>query len=132
MEQVPLTVIVAWILGVKMDLNFNLLETSSLALSIIVTAFTLQVIYIVYLFDLLFLSHLIVRTIGMARRKFIHLNSAIYIKYRMELLTTWKALFFYCATLSSGHAFLFPEPQLVSSLLLHSQLFLFEFLFWSR
>lgn len=88
MEQVPLTVIVAWILGVKMDLNFNLLETSSLALSIIVTAFTLQVIYIVYLFDLLFLSHLIVRTIGMARRKFIHLNSAIYIKYRMELLTT--------------------------------------------
>ncbi|KAM7526479.1 hypothetical protein LguiA_016381 [Lonicera macranthoides] len=39
---VPLSVIVAWILGIKMDLNFNLLETSSLALSIIVTAFTLQ------------------------------------------------------------------------------------------
>ncbi|KAG8374410.1 hypothetical protein BUALT_Bualt11G0128900 [Buddleja alternifolia] len=39
---VPLTVIVAWIIGIDMDLDFNLLETSSLALSIIVTAFTLQ------------------------------------------------------------------------------------------
>ncbi|ANM65637.1 cation exchanger 3 [Arabidopsis thaliana] len=40
---VPLSVIVAWILGIKMDLNFNILETSSLALAIIITAFTLQV-----------------------------------------------------------------------------------------
>lgn len=40
---VPLTIIVAWILGINMDLNFNLLETGSLALSIIITAFTLQV-----------------------------------------------------------------------------------------
>ncbi|XP_056172648.1 vacuolar cation/proton exchanger 3 [Syzygium oleosum] len=39
---VPFCVIVAWIMGIKMDLNFNLLETGSLALSIIVTAFTLQ------------------------------------------------------------------------------------------
>ncbi|KAF6147064.1 hypothetical protein GIB67_036783 [Kingdonia uniflora] len=39
---VPLTVIVAWILGISMDLNFNLLETGSLAFSILVTAFTLQ------------------------------------------------------------------------------------------
>ncbi|CAN8254719.1 unnamed protein product [Cochlearia groenlandica] len=39
---VPLSVIVAWILGIKMDLNFNVLETSSLALAIIITAFTLQ------------------------------------------------------------------------------------------
>ncbi|KAF8038518.1 hypothetical protein BT93_B1156 [Corymbia citriodora subsp. variegata] len=39
---VPLCVVVAWIMGIKMDLNFNLLETGSLALSIIVTAFTLQ------------------------------------------------------------------------------------------
>uniref|UniRef100_A0A5B6ZRJ7 Vacuolar cation/proton exchanger n=1 Tax=Davidia involucrata TaxID=16924 RepID=A0A5B6ZRJ7_DAVIN len=39
---VPLCVIVAWIIGVKMDLDFNLLETGCLALSIIVTAFTLQ------------------------------------------------------------------------------------------
>ncbi|PNX94100.1 vacuolar cation/proton exchanger 3-like protein, partial [Trifolium pratense] len=39
---VPLCVIVAWIMGVKMDLNFNILETGSLALAIIVTAFTLQ------------------------------------------------------------------------------------------
>lgn len=41
-HQVPLSVIVAWILGIKMDLNFNILETSSLALAIIITAFTLQ------------------------------------------------------------------------------------------
>ncbi|KFK36713.1 hypothetical protein AALP_AA4G160000 [Arabis alpina] len=39
---VPLTIIVAWIIGIDMDLNFNLLETGSLALSIIITAFTLQ------------------------------------------------------------------------------------------
>ncbi|CAH2064356.1 unnamed protein product [Thlaspi arvense] len=39
---VPLSVIVAWILGINMDLNFNLLETSCLALAIIITAFTLQ------------------------------------------------------------------------------------------
>ncbi|VVB11978.1 unnamed protein product [Arabis nemorensis] len=39
---VPLTIIVAWILGINMDLNFSLLETGSLALSIIITAFTLQ------------------------------------------------------------------------------------------
>ncbi|GFY83755.1 cation exchanger 1 [Actinidia rufa] len=40
---VPLSVITAWIIGINMDLNFNLLETGSLALSILVTAFTLQV-----------------------------------------------------------------------------------------
>ncbi|CDY29050.1 BnaC07g32560D [Brassica napus] len=39
---VPLSVIVAWIMGIKMDLNFNILETSCLALAIIITAFTLQ------------------------------------------------------------------------------------------
>ncbi|KFK34433.1 hypothetical protein AALP_AA5G144200 [Arabis alpina] len=39
---VPLSVIVAWIMGVNMDLNFNILETSSLAVAIIITAFTLQ------------------------------------------------------------------------------------------
>ncbi|KAM6550651.1 hypothetical protein CsatB_000459 [Cannabis sativa] len=39
---VPLCVVVSWIMGIKMDLNFNLLETSSLAIAIIVTAFTLQ------------------------------------------------------------------------------------------
>ncbi|TKY63496.1 Vacuolar cation/proton exchanger 3 [Spatholobus suberectus] len=42
MFAIPLCVIVAWILGIKMDLNFNLLETGSLALAIITTAFTLQ------------------------------------------------------------------------------------------
>lgn len=39
---VPLCVVVAWIMGVPMDLNFDLLETGSLAFSIILTAFTLQ------------------------------------------------------------------------------------------
>ncbi|XP_050204617.1 vacuolar cation/proton exchanger 3 [Mercurialis annua] len=39
---VPLCVVVAWIMGIEMDLNFNLLETGALALSIIATAFTLQ------------------------------------------------------------------------------------------
>ncbi|XP_021753905.1 vacuolar cation/proton exchanger 3-like [Chenopodium quinoa] len=39
---VPLCVIVAWIMGIEMDLNFNTIETGCLALSIIVTAFTLQ------------------------------------------------------------------------------------------
>lgn len=42
-SQVPLCVIVAWIMGINMDLNFNLLETGSLALAIVATAFTLQV-----------------------------------------------------------------------------------------
>ncbi|GKB58181.1 hypothetical protein Tco_0914367, partial [Tanacetum coccineum] len=39
---VPLSVIVAWIIGVDMDLDFSLLETGSLTLAILVTAFTLQ------------------------------------------------------------------------------------------
>ncbi|KAI3474205.1 hypothetical protein Pfo_029918 [Paulownia fortunei] len=39
---VPLSVIVSWIIGIRMDLDFNLLETSALALAILVTAFTLQ------------------------------------------------------------------------------------------
>ncbi|KAK7305394.1 hypothetical protein VNO77_43299 [Canavalia gladiata] len=39
---VPLSVVVAWIIGIEMDLDFNLLETGCLAFTIIVTAFTLQ------------------------------------------------------------------------------------------
>ncbi|CAO2820092.1 unnamed protein product [Amaranthus hypochondriacus] len=39
---VPLCVVVAWIMGVEMDLDFNTIETGCLALSIILTAFTLQ------------------------------------------------------------------------------------------
>ncbi|PON35975.1 Calcium/proton exchanger CAX [Trema orientale] len=39
---VPLSVIVAWIMHIRMDLDFSLLETSSLAFTIIITAFTLQ------------------------------------------------------------------------------------------
>ncbi|CAN4102217.1 unnamed protein product [Withania somnifera] len=39
---VPLCVIIGWIIGVDMDLDFSLLETGSLAFSIILIAFTLQ------------------------------------------------------------------------------------------
>lgn len=42
MFAIPLSIVVAWIIGVDMDLNFNLLETGSLSLSIFVTALTLQ------------------------------------------------------------------------------------------
>ncbi|KAK4363725.1 hypothetical protein RND71_018966 [Anisodus tanguticus] len=40
---VPLCVIMGWIIGVDMSLDFSLLETGSLAFSIILIAFTLQV-----------------------------------------------------------------------------------------
>ncbi|KAG5069174.1 hypothetical protein JHK85_001551 [Glycine max] len=53
---VPLCVIVAWIMGIKMDLNFNFLETRSLALAIIITTFILHVLldanFVVELSDL--------------------------------------------------------------------------------
>ncbi|KAL8214766.1 hypothetical protein R6Q57_004215 [Mikania cordata] len=39
---VPLSVIIAWIIGINMDLDFNLLETGSLSLGVLVTAFTLH------------------------------------------------------------------------------------------
>ncbi|KAG6518463.1 hypothetical protein ZIOFF_021938 [Zingiber officinale] len=39
---VPLCVMVAWIMGIKMDLDLNLLETGSLIMAILVIAFTLQ------------------------------------------------------------------------------------------
>ncbi|XP_073016845.1 vacuolar cation/proton exchanger 3-like [Primulina eburnea] len=39
---IPLSVLISWIMGVDMDLDLNPLETSCLALSILVTAFTLQ------------------------------------------------------------------------------------------
>ncbi|KAL6534374.1 Vacuolar cation/proton exchanger 1 [Orobanche hederae] len=39
---VPLCVVVSWIIGIRMDLAFDLLETSILALSILVTTFALQ------------------------------------------------------------------------------------------
>lgn len=39
---VPLSVIVAWIMGIEMDLDFKLLETGSLVVAIIVISFTLQ------------------------------------------------------------------------------------------
>lgn len=41
--QIPLTMIVAWVKGVNVGLDFSLLETGSLAMTIFVTAFTLQV-----------------------------------------------------------------------------------------
>ncbi|KAG8484808.1 hypothetical protein CXB51_021695 [Gossypium anomalum] len=42
MFAVPLCVVVGWIMRIKMDLDFNLLETGCLALTILVVAFTLQ------------------------------------------------------------------------------------------
>ncbi|CAO2840841.1 unnamed protein product [Amaranthus hypochondriacus] len=39
---VPLCVIIAWIMHIKMDLSLSLLETSCFALSVLITAFTLQ------------------------------------------------------------------------------------------
>ncbi|XP_071701069.1 vacuolar cation/proton exchanger 3-like [Rutidosis leptorrhynchoides] len=39
---VPMSVIVSWIVGIKMNLDFNLIETGSLAITIIAVAFTLQ------------------------------------------------------------------------------------------
>ncbi|XP_022948688.1 vacuolar cation/proton exchanger 3-like isoform X1 [Cucurbita moschata] len=39
---VPLCVIVGWIMGINMDLNFNVLETASLALSIMASSSILQ------------------------------------------------------------------------------------------
>ncbi|CAI0425396.1 unnamed protein product [Linum tenue] len=39
---IPVCVIVAWIAGIDMDLNFNTVETGCLAVAIITTAFTLQ------------------------------------------------------------------------------------------
>ncbi|KAK1264917.1 Vacuolar cation/proton exchanger 1a [Acorus gramineus] len=40
---IPITVIVAWIMGIPMDLDFKLLETASLFVAVLVTAFTLQI-----------------------------------------------------------------------------------------
>ncbi|WOL17568.1 vacuolar cation/proton exchanger 1a-like isoform X2 [Canna indica] len=39
---IPLCVILAWIMGIRMDLDLQLLETSSLMISILIVAFTLQ------------------------------------------------------------------------------------------
>ncbi|KAK1272059.1 Vacuolar cation/proton exchanger 1a [Acorus gramineus] len=39
---IPLTVVVAWIMGIRMDLDFKLLETTSLFVGVLVTVFTLQ------------------------------------------------------------------------------------------
>ncbi|XP_073277925.1 vacuolar cation/proton exchanger 3-like [Primulina huaijiensis] len=39
---VPTSVIVSWMMGIDMDLDFSILGTSTLAMSILVTAFTLQ------------------------------------------------------------------------------------------
>lgn len=47
--------IVAWTIGVDMDLDFSLLETGSLSLAILVTAFTLQVL-LSFCFNYLFLN----------------------------------------------------------------------------
>ncbi|PKA51305.1 Vacuolar cation/proton exchanger 1a [Apostasia shenzhenica] len=39
---VPLSVVVAWIMGINLDLDLKLLETASLVAAIIITSITLQ------------------------------------------------------------------------------------------
>ncbi|KMZ66421.1 Vacuolar cation/proton exchanger 3 [Zostera marina] len=39
---VPLSVVLAWMMGIPMDLDFNFIETGSLLLSVLLTAFALQ------------------------------------------------------------------------------------------
>lgn len=43
-DQVPLCVLIAWIMGIPMSLDFGLLETGCLGFSILLTAFALQVL----------------------------------------------------------------------------------------
>lgn len=44
MIQTPVSVIVAWIRGIPMDLDYKLLETASLVMSILIVSLILQVI----------------------------------------------------------------------------------------
>ena len=41
--QIPFSVVVAWIMGRPMDLNFQLFETATLFITVLVVAFMLQV-----------------------------------------------------------------------------------------
>ena len=41
--QIPFCVVVGWIMGQKMDLNFQLFETATLFITVLVVAFMLQV-----------------------------------------------------------------------------------------
>jgi len=40
--QIPFCVVVGWIMGQKMDLNFQLFETATLFITVLVVAFMLQ------------------------------------------------------------------------------------------
>lgn len=48
-----MTVLVAWAMGIEMDLNFNILETVCLALAILTTSFTLQVQFHLFIYNIL-------------------------------------------------------------------------------
>ncbi|XP_042381602.1 vacuolar cation/proton exchanger 3-like isoform X1 [Zingiber officinale] len=50
---VPLTIVVAWIMGIEMDLDLDLLGTGSLLMAILVVAFTLQGTFTGWKFTLL-------------------------------------------------------------------------------
>jgi Ca2+/H+ antiporter len=41
--QIPFCVVVGWMMGQKMDLNFQLFETATLFITVLVVAFLLQV-----------------------------------------------------------------------------------------
>ena len=43
MMQIPFCVVVGWIMGKPMDLNFQLFETATLFITVLVVAFMLQV-----------------------------------------------------------------------------------------
>ncbi|KAK8965782.1 Vacuolar cation/proton exchanger 1a [Platanthera guangdongensis] len=43
--EAPLSIFVAWIMGIQMDLDFQLLETDVLVMSILLVAFILQILY---------------------------------------------------------------------------------------
>ena len=41
--QIPFCVVIGWMMGQKMDLNFQLFETATLFITVLVVAFMLQV-----------------------------------------------------------------------------------------
>lgn len=46
--QIPFCVVIGWIMGCPMDLNFQLFETATLFITVIVVAFMLQVYYLAF------------------------------------------------------------------------------------
>lgn len=49
MMQIPFCVVVGWFMGKPMDLNFQLFETATLFITVLVVAFMLQVHLLTYI-----------------------------------------------------------------------------------